>query len=114
MPVYVKRKPCKHCGKDNHFSFQCFKIKKPINKQSDKEKEYQNWKEGVARPYLILRDGNYCSCCKRPARAREKLDIEHTLTKGSRPDLKKDLNNLKLFCRIPCHRLKTDGKLCVH
>jgi hypothetical protein len=75
---------------------------------------YQQWKEEIARPFLIKRDGNRCSCCLRPARTNEKLDIEHTKTKGSRPDLKRDLRNLSLMCRIPCHRNKTDDIACEH
>lgn len=89
------------------------KPKRRIKQQSDKEKLYQVWKEEVARPALILRDGNRCSCCGQYYSVRDKLDIEHTLTKGSRPDLKRDLNNLTLMDRI-CHNKKTDGKPCVH
>lgn len=81
---------------------------------SDKQAEYNRWLEAVARPYLIERDGNKCSCCTRPALEGEKLDIEHTLGKGSHPELKRDLNNLTLMCRIPCHNNKTDNKPCDH
>jgi len=44
----------------------------------------------------------------------ENLDVEHQLGKGSHPELKEDLNNLRLYCRIPCHSNKTDGKVCEH
>jgi len=118
---------CKLCG-GNHYRTFCYKNRKPIKvtnpqplkrgkrlrRQSDKEKEYQVWKETVARPALIERDGNACSCCHRGAYHEEKLDIEHTLNKGSHPALKRDLNNMTLMCRIPCHRNKTDGKVCLH
>jgi hypothetical protein len=88
--------------------------KKRIRQQSDKEKDYQVWKETVARPYLIERDGNKCGCCERPAYPNEKLDIEHELGKGSHPELKRELSNLRLYCRFPCHRKKTDHIPCLH
>lgn len=103
---------CIVCGK-RAYSEYCVqhKPRKPIitkNRpapQSAKEQAYQVWKEEVARPYLIARDGNNCSCCKRPAFANEKLDIEHTLGKGSHPGMKKDLDNLTLMCRCAGDRV---------
>jgi hypothetical protein len=85
---------------------------KRIRQRSDKQLEYENWLEEVARPYLIAKYGNMCSCCRQYWSVRDKLDIEHTLTKGSRPDLKKDLDNLTLMCRYPCHYNKTNGIPC--
>lgn len=115
---------CKHCKAVNrHYSTFCpfkpltknaLKIRKRIKQQSDKEIEYQRWKEEVARPALIERDGNRCSCCSRPAYEEEKLDIEHTLNKGSHAGLKRDLNNMTLMCRFPCHFHKTNNKPCLH
>lgn len=81
--------------------------------QSVREIQYQQWKEEIARPYLVKLYNNVCSCCGREAGINEKLDIEHTLNKGSHPELKRDLDNLTLMCR-PCHRLKTDGIQCSH
>ena len=121
-------KTCTVCGKRSYSEYcvshkprkpiktnSVLKTKKRPKQQSDKEKEYQVWKEQVARPALIERDGgNYCTCCGRPAYNGEKLDIEHTLTKGSRPDLKRDLDNLTLMCRYPCHFRKTNGLICEH
>lgn len=85
---------------------------KRIKQQSDKEKQYQVYKETVIRPAVIERDGNACWCCHRPAYDSEKLDLEHTKTKGSRPDLKRDITQIRLYCRFPCHNNKTDGKPC--
>lgn len=133
----MKKQPsCKYCGSLTHYSYACYTQRKPIvskapktnvrtsttvlirkkriRQQSDKERAYQIWKETVVLPYLIERDGNKCACCKRPALANEKLDIEHTLTKGSRPDLKRDLDNLSLMCRWPCHFNKTNRIVCAH
>jgi hypothetical protein len=112
---------CTGCGGSGHYKTFCHRTAKRVpratkrpRQQSDKEMGYQRWKELTARPYLIQRDGNRCSCCKREAHIGEKLDIEHTLTKGSRPDLKRDLDNLTLMCRWPCHDNKTNNRGCVH
>ena len=112
---------CSVCG-SRSYSEYCVRHKprKPImtkkrpKQRSTKEVAYQSWKESECRPALIARDGNACSCCGRYARDGEKLDIEHTLTKGSRPDLKRNLNNMTLMCRIPCHFKKTNNIPCLH
>lgn len=106
-------KTCTVCGK-RAYSDYCIlhKPRKPIPPQSAKEIDYQEWKESVARPYLIDKYGNVCSCCGKDF-GFVKLDIEHTLTKGSRPDLKRNLDNMTLMCRW-CHSRKTDGKGCLH
>lgn len=85
-----------------------------MKRQSTKELEYQAWKEGIARPTIIDRDGNKCQCCGRPAYPEELLDIDHIKSKGSHPELKRDINNMQLLCRFPCHRRKTDRLPCVH
>lgn len=117
----MKQPRCAYCGSLGHYATFCMvKPKKPIQRlrrprqMSAKEVQYQVWKETVARPALIARDGNFCSCCGRHAEGGEKLDIEHTLGKGSHPGLKQDINNLTLMCRFPCHRAKTDRVQCNH
>ena len=86
-----------------------------MRRQSTKEEQYQLWKEDVARPFIIERDGNICRCCLRPAYDGEKLDIDHILGKGGlHAGLKRSLNNMQLLCRFPCHRNKTDHKKCQH
>ena len=112
----LPKKPCKHCKQINpyHWPYQCKqnpKTKKSINKISDKQKAYHTWLEEKARPYLIAKYDNICNCCHKPATT--KLDIEHTKNIGSHASLKKDLNNLTLYCRN-CHRNKTDHKICQH
>lgn len=125
MNSTIKPKPCKICSSPWH-SPMFHKERKPLprptapikrgkrpKQQSVREKQYQQWKEEIARPYLVKLYNNVCSCCGREAGINEKLDIEHTLNKGSHPELKRDLDNLTLMCR-PCHRLKTDGIQCSH
>lgn len=86
--------------------------RKRPKKVSWKQADYHVWLEVVARPFLIERDGNYCSCCGRPAYDTEKLDIEHTDGVGSHPETKRNLSRMTLMCRFPCHRNKTDGVPC--
>lgn len=113
--VVVGKKECAVCGSPWHYKTFCpYNKKKRPKLQSDKELDYQEWKETVARPAIIRRDGNWCFCCGRPARPSERLDLEHTQPKGSHPELKRQLTNLRLFCRYPCHFNKTNHLECLH
>lgn len=106
---------CKICGSEWHYQTFCpYKKNKRPKQQSDKELEYQEWKEQVARPAVIERDGNHCQCCLRPAYEEEKLDLDHKDGKGSHPKDKRNIKKLQLLCRFPCHRNKTDNKPCPH
>ncbi len=69
--------------------------------------EQSLWIREVGRPAVIERDGETCVCCG----ATSNLTVDHIKTKGSRPDLKKDIANLQLLC-FYCHRLKTDKLPC--
>lgn len=84
-----------------------------MRRVSKKQGEYLEWVENVARPYLIGRNGNRCACCDLFFGA-VKLDIDHILGKGSHPELKKELTNLQLLCRFPCHFNKTNLIECTH
>lgn len=107
-------KTCQVCGERGHSKFYCRKRVYRVKQVSDKQTEYNIWLEDVARPALITRDGNICNCCKRKPSYEAKLDIDHVIGKGTRPDLKRNLDNLQLLCRFPCHRNKTDNKQCQH
>jgi hypothetical protein len=110
----MKAALCTACKREGHYKTFCtYTKRKAIAKRSKKQIDYEEFKESELRPYLIKRDGNHCFCCARPARPNEKLDIEHTISKGSRPDLKRDPRNLTLMCR-DCHRNKTDHIPCHH
>lgn len=106
-------KICEICGTLGHSKYYCRSRKrKPIKKMSIKEMQYQAWKESTARPLVIDRDGIFCQCpggCTNLG-----TDLEHELGKGSHPELKRDINNLRLFCRYPCHDNKTNNRECIH
>lgn len=80
---------------------------KPIPQRGRKARQYEVFRDKVAIPYLEKKYGRKCDHCKRE---NIPLDVAHKKTRGSRPDLKFDVHNLRFLCR-PCHRLETDGKL---
>lgn len=109
---------CKFCGGEGHSATFCFaRPKKTIprnttpKKQSTKQKEYETWKYNVAKPFVIKRDGHKCSCC---GAEHKPLDLEHTLGVGSHPEFKRELKNMTLMCRYPCHDNKTNNRPCPH
>lgn len=85
--------------------------KRRIKQRSVKQIDYETWLKEIARPAVILRDGNRCNCCKMPD---NQLDLDHIAGKGSHPELKRSIGNLQLLCRWPCHRNKTDEIPCTH
>jgi len=105
---------CKSCGEEGHYAYTCWRKAKKVPKQiSDKQAEYNLWLEEVARPAVIERDGEVCDC-EGGCSATTNLDLDHRLGKGSHSSLKKNIDNLHLLCRFPCHRNKTDGIKCNH
>lgn len=105
---------CTKCESPYHYQSFCPLNRKPIRKRSAKQITYDQWKEEVARPYLINIFGNRCQCCLRSAFINEKLDIDHKLNRGGHAEKKSDLNNLQLLCRYPCHFKKTNNEKCLH
>lgn len=95
----------------NHRNRKAIATKKRPNKQSVKEQGYQAWLRETARPAVIARDGDVCNCCKR---VHYPHDLDHVLNKGSHPELKRDISNLQILGRFPCHRNKTDHIPCYH
>lgn len=102
---------CVKCGNKAHSEY-CFRHKprKPIRQRGKAYMAWTTYRENVAKPYLDRTVGHTCACCGRGDRH---LDVDHIINKGSRPDLKYDLNNMQYLCR-PCHRAKTDRQVCNH
>lgn len=59
---------------------------------------YNQWRDKVAKPYLDSAYGRLCKWCG----SRDELDIDHILPRGSHPELKMDLGNVRYLCRR-CH-----------
>lgn len=72
---------------------------KPVGKETQR---YNEFRDEIARPYLIDKFGEKCAKCKREDLP---LDIDHIRKRGSSPQLKYDLKNLQLLCRS-CHWAK--------
>lgn len=79
------------------------KPRKAITKYGRRAQEYSEWRITVAIPYLDEKFGHRCSNCG----ATDGLEVDHILTRGSRPDLKTELSNIQWLCG-KCHHLKTD------
>jgi len=95
---------CKICSKRSYSDY-CFqhKPKKRIEQKGRRTIEYEEWRDTVARPYLITKFGNQCNLCKGVRCNNRQLDVDHKLKRGSSPQLKMDLDNVQLAGRYPCH-----------
>ena len=80
-----------------------------ISRYGHRAQDQAKWIKEIGRPELIRRYGEVCNCCG----THDDLTVDHIKTKGSRPDLKKNIDNLQFLCFV-CHRNKTDHLTCVH
>ena len=78
------------------------KPNKPIAKRGKKSKEYDDWRINVAIPYLDKQYGHRCAICG----VDGKLDIDHIQKRGSHPELKMQITNVRYLCRN-CHIKET-------
>lgn len=98
---------CVVCGKRAYSNYCArHKPRKPITKQGKRYREYEQWKRTIAIPFLDESFGHVCDW--EGCGATENLDVDHIKTRGSRPDLKMNLTNIRYLCRYH-HRLVTDG-----
>jgi 5-methylcytosine-specific restriction endonuclease McrA len=81
-----------------------------ISKFGHRAQAQAEWVRDIGRSAVIKRDGEVCACCKA---GWKDLTVDHIKTKGSRADLKRDIDNLQLLCFL-CHRNKTDHIKCLH
>ena len=61
--------------------------------------KYNEWRDNVALPAVIKRDGELCFDC----RSKVGVHLHHIKSRGAHPELKYDLDNLVLLCSY-CHR----------
>lgn len=92
-------KACSVCGK-RAYSDYCVqhKPRKAIEQKGNKTIEYEHWRDNVAKPYLNDKYGYHCALCW----SQEALDVDHIQKRGSHPELKMELSNVRYLCR-PCH-----------
>jgi 5-methylcytosine-specific restriction endonuclease McrA len=99
-----QKKPCKLCQQFGHYPYKCrLNPKKPksIKRLSRRGLIYKQWRDDVAKPYLIAKDGYKCALCGSTDR---KLDIDHIAKRrmGGAPSRTMNINNVRFLCR-PCH-----------
>lgn len=95
-------RPCKRCG-ENHYIYNRMKwLCKDCDTETTKERRgdlqslfMEIWEE---RPHV-------CVKCGKPLGDEPKaIFFSHIRSRGARPDLKMDKNNIELLCSA-CHRL---------
>jgi len=98
---------CKLCGRCHYKSF-CPLNRKPIPKVGKRTKEYNQWRDKVAKPFLDEMYGHKCYVQFCPATTY--LQVHHKKTRGGHHDMKQDLGNIVYLCPYH-HSMATDGKL---
>jgi 5-methylcytosine-specific restriction endonuclease McrA len=117
MNSTIKPKACKTCGSLFHTPMYhkprsppratkpLPRPKRRIKQIGKRTLQYNEWRDQVARPYLIATYGEVCivpGCTITTG-----LDVDHIENRGSHPELKMTLSNVQLMCR-PHHSAKTD------
>lgn len=89
---------------------------KPIRQKGKVTLTYEKWRDTVARPYLDRVFGRQCAKCGAPPPVNEETgvelhhDVDHILERGSHPELRMVLSNVRYLCRS-CHSKKQKEKL---
>ena len=110
MPI---ARNCKICGIQiliyNSTQNKCrdctIKNAKPIPQQGKHARLWVTFRDKVAIPYLDKKYGHVCS--HKGCTVTTNLDVDHIKKRGSNPDLRYDVKNLRYLCR-PHHREATD------
>ena len=84
------------------------KPRKPIRKKGKQTFKYEEWRDSVARPYLIEKFGAVCADCGGKRCGNRQLDVDHIKNRGSHFHLRMSLTNVQLLGRYPCHYEKTN------
>ncbi len=113
--IYGASRMCKGCGRSiivyttlQTLCMACSrKNYKPIPKRGKRAKEYDVWRDKIAKPYLDKRYGHVCA--KRGCNVTEGLEVDHKKGRGSHPELKYQVTNLQYLC-FTHHREKTEHK----
>ncbi|VXC39330.1 HNH nuclease [Plantibacter sp. T3] len=84
---------------------------KPIKQRGKAAKQWDTFRDKVARPYLDNKFGIACTDCgayppKKEDGTYYRHDVDHSINKGSHLELKFDVTNMVYRCRN-CHILKT-------
>ena len=99
-------KQCSVCGKRAYSDF-CMqhKPRKRIAQKGKQSKEYDTWRDEVAKPYLDATYGRVCADCGGKRCGNRQLDVDHIRKRGMGGARSKtfDINNVQYLGRFPCH-----------
>lgn len=80
------------------------KPRKAIQQRGKHAKQWDTFRDKVAKPYLDNKYGRVCSVPN--CNVTDPLDVDHIKGRGSHPELRYDVNNLRYLCR-PHHIERT-------
>lgn len=110
-----KVRNCKGCGVPItvRFSTQnrcrdcAYKSYKPIRQRGKQATRWETFRDEEARPYLDRTYGHICS--RDGCHVTVNLDVDHIKKRGSHPELRYELTNLRYLCRQ--HHIEETDKL---
>jgi hypothetical protein len=80
---------------------------KPIPQQGKQARLWATFRDEVARPFL---DKNFgCVCSREGCTVTTNLDVDHIQKRGSHPELKFEVSNLRYLCRT--HHIEETDQL---
>lgn len=85
------------CGVCSYNKYFKDKKRKPITKRGKRQVEYEQWRDQEAIPYLDKNYGHVCAVTN--CFETEHLDVDHIQKRGSHPELKMELTNVRFLCR---------------
>lgn len=81
------------------------KPRKAIKQEGKQAETWRVFRDKVAIPYLDNKYGHICSV--RGCSETENLDVDHIKPRGSHPELRLDVKNLRYLCRA--HHIERTG-----
>lgn len=78
---------------------------KPIRQQGKEAQKWRTFRDKVAIPYLDAKYGHVCSVVG--CNETQNLDVDHIFPRGSHPELRYVVTNLRYLCRP--HHIKVTG-----
>ena len=94
----IKRQEARRAGKP-------LKIRKPIRQLGKEAEKWRIFRDKVAIPYLDKKYGHICSVAG--CTETQNLDVDHKKPRGSHPELRYVVTNLRYLCRP--HHVQVTG-----
>lgn len=106
--MHTMQRHCKICGQPfttwSSLQTKCYTCTPKIKQVGKQGMKYNTWRDTVARPYVIKRDGRYCYDCMKRGKIKPPLghDLHHMNGRGEN---KYSLDDLRYLCR-KCHQAR--------